>query len=136
MKCVEVNNWMEKADAQQLLELNTEVQAHVAVCNNCKEKLEVMQACYTFMHTQRQQTLSDAATDNIIKALVHESKPVFFLQSEWFSRAAAVLIIVGGVLLGLLLSDTPSVDNSGESLWSDEFSLLSDNSNYTLIGDE
>ena len=137
MKCAEINIWINNTSDEELLLPHETVSEHLHVCINCEAKVNAIQQSLRFMNNQKEESLSEEKTSQIIAHLVSRKDltTTKTLNGRFIiSRIAAVLIIAFGLLAGIVAGGLLFADSNGdENPWSTEFTLLSDNTDYMLF---
>jgi pilus assembly protein TadC len=114
----------------------SEVREHIMKCVDCRNRIEFLKQSEQFINDQKEEVLSEKKTNEIIRQLLErtsDNKSVRLNGKIFISRIAAVLIISFGLLAGVLAGRFLINNNEGQNVWGQEFSLLSDNSDYTLF---
>lgn len=138
MNCNKVEIWLDEQSDLRDASLPTDVRGHIATCDSCFSKLKLLKQTYSFIEEQSNTKLSEAKQNEIIAALSENAaRPTrnFFIAADWISKVAAILIIGVGVLLGVVLAQKYLMAPSEESLWSSEFSMISENVDTGLFDD-
>lgn len=130
MNCSEFKKWTETATEAEILSANSNVLNHVNYCSSCSDKLLVLQSSISFMNTQKGSSFSDIKAKHLIDLLSEKSfEKQNKMGSFFLNRIAVAAIIIFGLLAGVvaggLINSKPNTDNT---IWSNEFTLLSDNS--------
>jgi hypothetical protein len=131
MNCSEFKIWTETAAEEEILSVNTTVSNHINNCSACHEKLILLQSSVNYMNTQKSLTLSDIKVNELINLLSDNSYKNRFGKNGAFniSRLAIAAIIIFGMLAGSIAGGLISTkSNSDNTIWNNEFTLLSDNS--------
>lgn len=130
MNCKEIDIWLTEASDEQLIEPSIEVAEHLSACEHCTQSVLQMRQAIQFIHDQRNEVLGEKKTEKLIqqlKIVSNNSRPLV-VGKIFISRMAAIFIISFGLLLGILAGGFFSTEQDTDNIWSEEFSLLSDNS--------
>lgn len=132
MNCTEIKIWMDKASAEELKKPLGEIKKHIDSCADCKKDLQILNDTFNFIEEQKNIVLSQSETNILIQNLIKENQYKNKTIIHQLSKVTAAAIIVLGLITGILAGSLLSSDNSDQdfSTWNNEFSMLSDNSDY------
>lgn len=136
MKCSEVNIWFDRAAFENEAQLPESIKDHINVCEICNSKFNTAQHTLSFLLDQREKSLSHEKKIEIIDLLVtkNEVKHTIKLSNTmWLARVAAVLVLAFGLLTGIILGGRFVSNTDDDSVWSSEFTMLSENIEYSLF---
>jgi predicted anti-sigma-YlaC factor YlaD len=136
MNCTEFKIWLETASDEEIMSVDSQVQTHVDNCNICKATVTKMQGVIVYMNEQKKLDLSDSKSAEIIDKLyeIQQTKKSFAsIKMFIYSKIAVAAIIVFGVMLGVVAGTIISSTVNNSSPWSNEFTLLSDNTDINAL---
>lgn len=134
MNCQEFKIWFESASEVEIIQLNSEIEAHLKSCKNCQRQYQGLIEAFQEMQRQKESQLPEFAAHKIVNALTKRNgiatqsvgKSILFI-----SRIAAAVIITLGILLGILAGNIVNKNTQTKEIpWSAEFSSLSENEDY------
>jgi predicted anti-sigma-YlaC factor YlaD len=137
MNCKETKIWITEASDEKLYAPSEEVLKHLEQCSSCASELKILQESMQFMATQKKAQLSAKKTQDILSVLAGGSKTrklIFNDTHIFISRIAAIFIIAFGLLAGIVAGGLffSNIETETDP-WVSEFSLLSDNTTYSLF---
>lgn len=137
MNCTEFKIWTKTAGESEIISAGTNVLAHVAECNSCSQQLNLLQASIRFMTEQKSYKLSDIKTKELISKLSEvslQSRLTGETAGYQLNRLAVAAVIIIGILTGAIAGGLlTSARDTDTSIWSNEFTLLSDNTSTNTI---
>lgn len=130
MNCTEFKIWTETATEKEIISVSSNVQLHIETCSNCSKKFKVLQSAVEFMAAQKSFDLSEIKTRELVNLLsdakLQQNKTSVRAMS-FMSRIAVAAVILLGILVGVVAGSIITSTNSENNAWSNEFTLLSDN---------
>jgi len=133
MNCTEFKIWLESAPEEELINSPASVIGHTSECKACSEELKIIQSALKVLEEQKHSSLEPSQSANIINELCKKKETGPQNNTFMISRIAVAAIIILGILTGFLTGELLKSDSSNEeNIWSSEFPVLSDNTDYKL----
>lgn len=130
MKCTEFKIWIDHAKLAELRNPEEDIKDHLKHCNNCRHEHASMLDVYRIINFQKEQSLNSFQIESIAENLL---KPKVFIKPYYrLTKVATIAIIIAGMITGMITGNLLSTfkEESTENTWSNEFTLLSDNTDY------
>lgn len=130
MNCTEFKIWTETATEKEIISVSNNIQLHIETCSNCNKKFKVLQSAVEFMAAQKSFDLSEIKTRELVNLLSDaklQQNKTSVRATNFMSRIAVAAVILLGILVGVVAGSIITSTNSENNAWSNEFTLLSDN---------
>lgn len=136
MNCNDFKIWLQTASDQTILNPGKEFVPHLDNCRQCASRLLLVQQMVKQLNLQRSEELSENKSKLIVAQLLnYPAMPTENLR--WLAvsrRIAAILVIALGLLAGLVATQLLLRGSNAENdPWNNEFTLLSENTEYTMF---
>lgn len=130
MNCTEFKIWLDRAKLPEIRKPEKKIEDHLKTCNTCINEYTTTLKIFSVIDIQKNQSLDSRQTEKILENLMNQKqilRPYFK-----FSKVATIAIIVAGLITGAIAGNllTNLKTENNENAWSNEFSMLSDNSEY------
>lgn len=130
MNCTEFKIWLDRAKLLEIRKPDKRIEDHIKACNTCMNEYTNTLKIFSAIDIQKNQSLDSRQTEKIVENLMNQKqiiRPYFR-----FNKVATIAIIVAGLITGAIAGNllTNLKTENNENTWLNEFSMLSDNSEY------